>query len=79
MPHTHTTDETLLPPQDLEAERCVLGSILLQNEAFDTIATVVTPETFYHDANRRGLAGDRRRHDSRRTAKAQGSGRHRRG
>lgn len=40
-----------VPPQDLEAERAVLGSILLQNEAVYTALEDLTPEDFYRPAN----------------------------
>jgi len=40
-------------PQDVEAERAVLGSILLLPEVFDEVALVVRSGDFYDDANRR--------------------------
>jgi replicative DNA helicase len=42
-----------LPPQNLEAERGVLGSILLVNEAFDDVADRLQAHHFYNDANQR--------------------------
>ncbi len=39
-------------PRNLEAERAVLGSILLLPEVFDEVALVVRPADFYDDANR---------------------------
>ncbi len=42
-----------VPPQNLEAERSVLGSILLMNEAIDEIAEVLRPEHFYNDAHQK--------------------------
>jgi replicative DNA helicase len=41
-----------LPPQNLEAEKCVLGSLLLQNNALDEIADFLRPDHFYNDAGR---------------------------
>ena len=38
-----------LPPQNLEAERSVLGCVLLQNDALDEIADVLHAEHFYSD------------------------------
>ena len=38
-------------PQAVEAERAVLGSILLLPEVFDEVALVVRPGDFYDDAN----------------------------
>ncbi len=40
-------------PQAVEAERAVLGSILLLPEVFDEVALVVRAADFYDDANRR--------------------------
>jgi replicative DNA helicase len=40
-----------LPPQNLEAERSVLGGILLDNEVLHEIAQFLTPEDFYRDAH----------------------------
>lgn len=42
-----------VPPQDLEAERCVLGSILIQNEAIDEVVGHVQGRHFYADAHRK--------------------------
>lgn len=42
-----------LPPQNLEAERGVLGSILLWNEAIDEVAEFLHADHFYSDAHRR--------------------------
>jgi replicative DNA helicase len=40
-----------LPPQNLEAERCVLGGILLDNEVLHDIAQFLTAADFYRDAH----------------------------
>lgn len=40
-----------LPPQNLEAEKSVLGSLLLQNNALDEVADFLRPHHFYSDAN----------------------------
>lgn len=40
-----------LPPQHLEAERGVLGSILLDNEVIHDIIAFLRPEDFYRDAH----------------------------
>ncbi|MFQ5743756.1 MAG: replicative DNA helicase [Acidobacteriota bacterium] len=39
-------------PHNLEAERSVLGAILLDNQAFNAAAEVLTPEDFYGEPNR---------------------------
>ena len=40
-------------PHNLEAERCVLGSILINNSAFNVAAEFVKADDFYRDAHRR--------------------------
>src|SRR3954453_21767960 len=40
-------------PQNLEAERSVLGAILIHNDAFNSAAEVLTPRDFFRDAHRR--------------------------
>jgi replicative DNA helicase len=40
-----------VPPSSLEAERAVLGGILLENEAVHTVLEILGPEDFYSDAN----------------------------
>jgi replicative DNA helicase len=40
-------------PHNLEAERSVLGAILIQNEAYNLAAELLRPEDFYRDAHRR--------------------------
>jgi replicative DNA helicase len=42
-----------LPPQNLEAERAVLGSILLSQEAIDEVSDALQPRHFYADAHQR--------------------------
>ncbi len=41
------------PPRNLEAEKAVLGSILLLPNVCDDVALVIRPDDFYDDANRR--------------------------
>ncbi|MBP7700709.1 replicative DNA helicase [Candidatus Woesebacteria bacterium] len=40
-----------LPPQNLEAEKSVLGSILIDSDSIVAIADILTPESFYENAN----------------------------
>src|ERR671925_2078456 len=40
-------------PHNLEAERSVLGAILLHNDAFNLAAEVIDAQDFYRDAHRR--------------------------
>ncbi|RMH06711.1 MAG: replicative DNA helicase [Nitrospirae bacterium] len=44
--------ELRLPPQNLEAEQCVLGAILLDNAALSKALELVTEEDFYRGAHR---------------------------
>lgn len=41
-----------LPPQNLEAEQCVLGSIMLQQGAMPRAAEILTEDDFYRDAHK---------------------------
>ncbi len=51
MPDLAVAERTL--PHNLEAERSVLGAILLHNEAFNLAAEVIDSGDFYRDAHRR--------------------------
>ena len=44
-------DRTL--PHNLEAEKCVLGAILINNQAFNQAAEVLDAQDFFRDAHRR--------------------------
>jgi replicative DNA helicase len=52
-PGSNETDGLRLPPQNLDAERGVLGSILLLNEAIDEIGESLKAEHFYSDAHQK--------------------------
>ncbi len=41
-----------VPPHSLEAEKCVLGALLLDKDAIIKIADVLHAEDFYHEGNR---------------------------
>jgi replicative DNA helicase len=51
MPESAVADRTL--PHNLEAERSVLGAILLHNDAFNLTAEVIKTDDFFRDAHRR--------------------------
>jgi replicative DNA helicase len=51
MPETAVAERTL--PHNLEAERSVLGAILLHNDAFNLAAEVIDAGDFFRDAHRR--------------------------
>jgi replicative DNA helicase len=42
-----------LPPQNIEAEQSVLGSILLENEAIASVIEVLTPDDFYRNSHKK--------------------------
>ena len=44
-------EERALPHYD-EAERAILGAVLLDNQAFNTATQILTPDDFFGDANR---------------------------
>ncbi len=46
-------DQLRLPPQNLDAERGVLGSVLLLNEAIDDVGEVLKADYFYSDAHQK--------------------------
>ena len=46
------SDPHRLPPQNLDAEQCVLGSILLQQGALVKILELVAPQDFYREAHK---------------------------
>ena len=43
------------PPHNLEAERSVLGAVLLRNAVLSDVSAIVDPRDFYRDAHRRIL------------------------
>ena len=51
MANAPTAERTL--PHNLEAERSVLGAILLHNDAFNLAAEIIDTSDFYRDAHRR--------------------------
>ena len=42
----------MIPPQNIEAEQAVLGTILLQDKALLKIVELLEPEDFYRDAHK---------------------------
>jgi len=42
-----------LPPQNLEAEQSVLGSIMIENDAINRAVEFIAPEDFYRESHRR--------------------------
>ena len=52
MPHL----SDYVPPQDLEAEQCVLGSMLVTPACIDDVSVELHAGHFYSDANRRIFA-----------------------
>lgn len=48
-----TTPSTKLPPQDLDAEKSVLGSLMLDKHAITRVADVLTPFDFYSASHKK--------------------------
>jgi replicative DNA helicase len=48
-----TTLNPRLAPQNLDAERSVLGGVLLTNRALDDVAEIVKPDDFYREPHRK--------------------------
>jgi replicative DNA helicase len=46
-------DDRRLPPQNLEAEESVLGSMMLSNDAMAEVVEILEPDDFYRSANGR--------------------------
>ena len=42
-----------IPPQSKELEEAVLGAIMLEKSAFDSVVEIIKPECFYVDAHQR--------------------------
>ena len=53
LPHARTAVAERTLPHNLEAERSVLGAILLHNDAFNLAAEVIDSSDFFRDAHRR--------------------------
>jgi replicative DNA helicase len=42
----------LIPPQNIDIEKAVLGAILLEKNAINEVSQILTPDVFYKDAHR---------------------------
>ena len=42
-----------LPPQNIEAEQSILGGILLENNAVNSVLEILSPNDFYSEAHRK--------------------------
>lgn len=45
------TQEAILPPHNIEAEEAVLGSILIDPDAFPKVKAIISADVFYRDKN----------------------------
>lgn len=53
LPHTHdTTTATRVPPQNIEGEKALLGSIMLRPDALFDVDSLIRPEDFYVEKHR---------------------------
>src|SRR5690348_9302188 len=48
--------EQRVPPQNLDAERSVLGGLMLEAEAWDEVADILTEDDFYKPSHRKIFA-----------------------
>ena len=46
--------ELRLPPQSIESEQAVLGSIMLRKDAMHEVEDVVSPDSFYAEKHKKG-------------------------
>jgi len=51
--YSNSNTDDKIPPQDLEAEKCILGSLMLDKEAIYKVADSLNPDDFYKDAHRK--------------------------
>jgi len=42
-----------IPPQNIEAEQCVLGGVLLENDAINNVLEILVPEDLYRESHRK--------------------------
>ncbi|MFB6264496.1 MAG: replicative DNA helicase [Bradymonadaceae bacterium] len=51
------SDDLRVPPHNEDAERSLLGAVMLDNDLLDTVASKVSPEDFYREAHRHVFQG----------------------
>ncbi len=49
---SHNNSKDRLPPQNLEAEQSVLGSLMIDGDAIEKVADVLSPDDFYRPAHK---------------------------
>ena len=59
----HSNSAGRIPPQDLDAEKSLLGAILLSDKSFPDVSEIVTPADFYDRANGQIFAAMRSLYD----------------
>ena len=42
-----------IPPQNLESEKAVLGSIMLRKDAIHEVESIITPDSFYAEKHKK--------------------------
>lgn len=42
-----------VPPQNIEAEQCIIGAVLIDNAQFEAVVEIITADDFYREAHRR--------------------------
>ena len=54
--------ETRLPPQNIDAEKSILGGLMLEQEAWDEVSEILVEDDFYKPAHRKIFAAIRELH-----------------
>src|ERR1700712_3455935 len=54
--------ENRLPPQNIDAEKSILGGLMLEQEAFDEVSEILAEDDFYKPAHRKIYAAIRELH-----------------
>ena len=52
MRENQRTNQIRIPPQNVESERALLGSIMLRSESLDEIMDIIRPDAFYSEKHR---------------------------
>ena len=64
MSSDHGISSERLPPQNIEAERCVLGSMLRDNFIINDVVQIIRTENFYLDAHQKIFGAIKDTYDS---------------
>src|SRR5712671_2335774 len=54
--------ETRVPPQNIDAEKSILGGLMLEQEVYDEVCELLTEDDFYKPSHRKIFAAVRELH-----------------